>query len=359
MHLKIRIPNYEINRLDVKHEYDRPAICLILEEHTQVMIKADTPGCGKSYICEGMVELGHNVSFICPTNKLVQKYQAANDKITSVTINKFFSISIGKEHIRPFDYSDFNGFVFDEIYCNDIQVLNRIKRFIDNNKDKIIIATGDSEQLKPVNDITNQDIDYDNYMDSAMSQLFKNEIFLKINKRFKNVEDMEKLNELKQMLKSGCNINKISKKYFKFTDNINESENNIAYENKTRKAVSSAIRKKLNKVDDYEIGEILICRKYIELKGNCKVKFQTNFKYKIVDIKGGFFTLENVITGEEQNIGDNIIKECFMFNSCATCHSSQGASINGKVCIFDYNNKLADWRWLWTDITRATQIENV
>jgi hypothetical protein len=161
VNLKIKIPKSEINRLDIKDEYDRPAICQILKEYKQVMIKADTPGCGKSYICEGMVELGHNVIFICPTNKLVQKYEAANDKITSVTINNLFNIKIGEEKIKAFDYSEFDVFVFDEIYCNDIQILNRIKRFIDNNKDKIIIATGDSEQLKPVNDITNQDIYYD------------------------------------------------------------------------------------------------------------------------------------------------------------------------------------------------------
>jgi ATP-dependent exoDNAse (exonuclease V) alpha subunit len=60
--------------------------------------------------------------------------------------------------MKPFDYSEFDVFVVDEIYCNDMQVFNRIKRFIDNNKDKLIIATGDSEQLKPVQDITNQDI---------------------------------------------------------------------------------------------------------------------------------------------------------------------------------------------------------
>ena len=51
------------------------------------MIKANTPGCGKSYICEGMVDLGYNAIFICPTNKLNQKYEVANDKITSATIN--------------------------------------------------------------------------------------------------------------------------------------------------------------------------------------------------------------------------------------------------------------------------------
>jgi hypothetical protein len=88
------------------------------------------------------------------------------------------------------------------------------------------------------------------------------------------------------------------------------------------------------------------------------VKFQVNFKYNIVNIEGDCFTLANIITGEEQNAGDRIIKDSFMFNYCSTCHSTQGASINGNGCIFDYNNKLVNWRWLWTDITRATQIEN-
>ena len=62
---------------------------------------------------------------------------------------------------------------------------------------------------------------------------------------------------------------------------------------------------------------------------------------------------------KSKNIGDRIIKDAFIFNYCSTCHSTQGASIDGKICIFDYNNKLVNWRWLWTAITRATQIENV
>ena len=49
---------------------------------------------------------------------------------------------------------------------------------VDNHKDKTIIATGDSGQLKPVSEITHQDIDYDEYMDSVMSQLFKHKICL-------------------------------------------------------------------------------------------------------------------------------------------------------------------------------------
>jgi hypothetical protein len=60
--------------------------------------------------------------------------------------------------------------LFDEIYFNDIQVLNRIKNSIDNTTNTIIIATGDSEQVKPVNEHTNQAIYYGTSMDSVMSQ---------------------------------------------------------------------------------------------------------------------------------------------------------------------------------------------
>jgi hypothetical protein len=51
------------------------------------------------------LKLGHNVIFICPTNKLVQKYEEANDKITSITITKFFNIKMDeqKEKKTPFN----------------------------------------------------------------------------------------------------------------------------------------------------------------------------------------------------------------------------------------------------------------
>ena len=36
--------------------------------------------------------------------------------------------------------------MFDEIYFNGLRVLNRIKEFVENNKDKIRVATGDGQQ---------------------------------------------------------------------------------------------------------------------------------------------------------------------------------------------------------------------
>ena len=80
------------------------------------MIKANTPGCGKSYICEDMVELGYKVCVLCPTNKLVQKYETANDKITSVTLKRFFNIKMGDMKIKSLDHAEYNVFIVDEIY---------------------------------------------------------------------------------------------------------------------------------------------------------------------------------------------------------------------------------------------------
>ena len=38
--------------------------------------------------------------------------------------------------IKRFDYYDYNVFIVDDTYCNDIHALNKIKAFIDNNKTK-------------------------------------------------------------------------------------------------------------------------------------------------------------------------------------------------------------------------------
>jgi hypothetical protein len=70
--LEVKLPTNQLTKLYIKYEYDREGICKLLEEHKQLMIKANTSGCSTSYMCEGMDDLGYNVLFICPTNKLIQ-----------------------------------------------------------------------------------------------------------------------------------------------------------------------------------------------------------------------------------------------------------------------------------------------
>jgi uncharacterized protein involved in tolerance to divalent cations len=77
----------------------------------------------------------------------------------------------------------------------------------------------------------------------------------------KKEEQKKKLMKLKQELQTGENIYATLRKYFKFVNNI-ETSNNIALMNETCKMVSNVVRQKLDKQTDYEIGEFVICRKY-------------------------------------------------------------------------------------------------
>ena len=80
-----KIPIYKNTAIKIKDEYDTTNIIEKVISAKHVMIRAKYAGSGKSYICEKMARMGMNVLFVCPTNKLVQKYGKE-----AVTVNKFF-----------------------------------------------------------------------------------------------------------------------------------------------------------------------------------------------------------------------------------------------------------------------------
>jgi hypothetical protein len=148
----------------------------------------------------------------------------------------------------------------------------------------------------------------------------------------------------------------IAKKYFKFTNDISKSNKNIAYLNKTCAGVADKIRKKLNKTSEYEVGEKIICRKWFKVN---KDSFNVNFEYEIIKIDNNNITIFDASTKKEYTMNINKIKSSFIFSYCGTCHSYQGSSIDESMTIFDYKYHFVDRRWLWTAITRATDLNNV
>ena len=172
-----------------------------------------------------------------------------------MTINKLFGINYGDAKLEPFDFTDFHVIVFDEIYFSNLNTYWRIKQIVEQNKhNKIIIATGDTKQLKPVQEITNTQ-DYEVYTDNIIDNIFTHNIILKECKRLNTQEDKDKLKNIK----SDIFVNKlptktIIEKYFEYTTNISSSKNNIALLNTTCKNVSNEIRKLENRKDEYEVG---------------------------------------------------------------------------------------------------------
>ena len=128
----------------VKDEWDTDEI---IDEHVltnkRLMIRGSVPGTGKSFICKHLQNRGYKVLFVVPTNNLKQECG-----VEAMTIHKLFGISYGDERLEKFDYSGFDVIVFDEIYFHNPAKWALIWDFCLNNPDKIVVATGDTNQLK-------------------------------------------------------------------------------------------------------------------------------------------------------------------------------------------------------------------
>ena len=131
---------------------------------------------------------------------------------------------------------------------------------------------------------------------------------------------------------------------------------NIAYKNATCEAVATTVRKKI-KTSDYEVGEILVCRK--RYAGKKKLTMHVNYEYMIKEIHGSELTLQVCGNDKTFKVDINTVKTHCTYDYCRTCHSFQGASIDQEMCIFDCDFHYVNRFWLWTAIARTKQLNNV
>ena len=345
------ITEYENECGVVKDEWNTDEI---IDEHIlnnkRLMIRASLPGSGKSYICKHLQNRGYKVLFVVPTNNLKQECG-----VEAMKINKFFGISYGDERLEKFDCSDYDVIVFDEIYFHNVGKWALIWNYCKNNPDKIVLATGDTKQLKNPETVSNT-ISFEKYADHCIDLIFKNNIMLYECKRLKTEEDRNKLKEIKRLIFDNEPILNIIEKYFGWADGSEICENNIAYTNKTCKEVSNKIRKMKGIEDEYVIGEEVICRKYVKTKGT---KFNVNFKFRISNIVGNIVVLQNVATDVKQNIDIKVLRKHFIYAYAYTCHSKQGCSIDDDIVIYDWSKWYCCKNWYWTSITRARDLNRV
>ena len=103
--------------------------------------------------------------------------------------------------------------------------------------------------MRPVVEITNQDIDYDTYMDCCMAQIFDYEIFLTRNKRVTKDGDREILKEMfEYCVKIGwdtlINFEPFNTIFgFQMLKTIDDSYRYIAYTNQSCESSSKQVRK--------------------------------------------------------------------------------------------------------------------
>ena len=345
------ITEYENKTGDVKDEWN---IDEIIDEHImtnrRLMIRAEFAGSGKSYICKHLKNRNYKVLFVFHSNELGQQCGCE-----WTTINKFFGISFGDERLQKFDYSGYDVIVFDEIYFHNVGKWALIWDFEKNNPDKIVLATGDTKQLKNPERVSNV-VSFEKYADHCIDLIFKNNIMLYECKRLKTEEDRNKLKDIKRLSFNNEPILNIIENHFGWSDGNEICENNIAYTNKTCREVSSKMRKMKGIEDEYVIGEEVICRKYVKNKGT---KFNVNFKFRISNIVGNIVVLQNVATDVKQNIELKVLRKNFIYAYCYTTHSKQGCSVDDDIVIYDWSKWYCSKNWYWTSVSRARDLNRV
>ena len=350
----IQIPLQENEALDVIDEWDTEAVCKQIIPNSPCMIRAKFAGSGKSYIGQYLNKMGYNVLFVVPHNRLSQEIEGK-----ATTLNMFFSIPVHKGDDLPcFDHSAFNVIFFDEIFMSNIYIYNKIREFVKNNPDKIIIGAGDTKQLQPINDLTNTQ-PHDQYADQCIDKIFKYSMYLKISKRVSDDEQRKKLEDAyNDMWVKEMPVDKWVEKHARYTSEINPHHMNIAYTNIRCKSVSDEVRRKLGKKGLYEVGEEMICRLY--LKTDEGAKFNANIRYKILCINSRGITIENIKDKKKYTLTEELLNKHFRYGYCATCHSCQGASINNNIVIHEWDRSyLVSREWIWTAYTRARDFNKV
>jgi len=136
--------------------------------------------------------------------------------------------------MAKFDDSPYDTIVFDEIFFYNIRNLTRIKRYCEDHPEKIIIATGDTNQLETIDVISNH-FNYDEYINYCVDSIFVNLMHFKENIRLKDNEDKDILRQYKRdIFDESIPILKTIRKYFKFSDQV-VAEKNIGDRNTTCK----------------------------------------------------------------------------------------------------------------------------
>ena len=340
-----------------------------IQHNNFIIINGLYPGVGKT---TAVKNCGLKVLFITPYNKLAQELRKEN--FTAITLHHLLRMGITgtrMKHIKTYDISKFEAVCFDEVYLYNPFLLSKIHRYMQNNNSVHFIATGDLDQLEPIG-LENQNVkNAKEYLGKCVDILFPNKIILKENKRLKNDTDKQKLKDLKTDIfnhslklydvfrKHGITMTSDSAK-----DITTNTRKNICYFNFRAKMINGKVHKTVNNhpssvnIDgtEYFKGLELICKK--SYKGSKGIRLYTNYTYEITEFNEKEFSIREPVDNDRFKFPIKMLSH-FSLPYCMTVHSVQGLSINEPITIFDSNTPYVDRHFVWTALTRATNLNNV
>jgi len=373
----IDIKPVNVVRHQVNNERDTNEINNILDKLDKCLILGEHAGVGKTTLCKNYCDK-EDLLIISKFNNLC--IENNKEGYNSCTLNMLLGIHVEEDKnikMRKKDISDFKVIVFDEIYLYDPRELENIYKFILNNPDKKILATGDTNQLKTFGYSSNL-TDLQKYIADIIDFMFNNRIVLEEIKRIDNLEDIERIKNLKIELfniKDSKEIIPLLRKYnFNIINSMDQvkTKNSICYFNFRCDQVNNYIHNNLIDIPEnfielneikYFIGMNLICKKYLCLTNTTKnstkkIKLHVNHKYKIVNYTDKLIELYDEIKDKTIFINHKQLYN-FKLSYSRNIYSIQGLSTNEPVCIFDINTPYVDVNYIYVSLTRNRNLNDI
>ena len=349
----------KINRINIRehninNEYDNQELLSIMKDKN-IFVKGILPGVGKTSACKNY----ENPLFVSPYNKLCQDLRKSG--YNAITLNKLVGQGID-EHMKfkKYDTSSYHCIVFDEMLLYNPHQLYSIQIYIEQNNDKRYLCTGDIDQRKPFNFGCNNVDNQNEYQLFCVSQMFPDQITLKINKRLKHDKDKVRLIKLKEdILNITKNPIEIFKKHgMKIINKMKDVDttNNICLFNFRCDQVNKHVSKNTIKKDGFYEGMEVVCKSHYKSKN---IRLYVNYHYTIKSIKKNEIIIHEQLDNNDISLPYKVFNKHFKMPYANTCDSVQGLSIDNKITIFDCNTPYVDRYFIWTALTRSTDLNNL
>ena len=349
---KIHITN--IREHNINNEYDNQELLSIMKDKN-IFLKGVLPGVGKTSACKNY----ENPLFVSPYNKLCQDLRKSG--YNAITLNRLLGQGID-EHMKfkKYDTSSYHCIVFDEMLLYNPHQLYSIQMYMEQNNDKRYLCTGDIDQRKPFNFGCNNVDNQNEYQLFCVNQMFLDQITLKINKRLKHDKDKVRLIKLKEDI---LNITKnpietFKKHGMKIINKMKDVDttNNICLFNFRCDQVNKHVSKNIIKKDGFYEGMEVVCKSHYKSKN---IRLYVNCHYIIKLIKKNEIIIHEQLDDNDISLTYKVFNKHFKMPYANTCDSVQGLSIDNKITIFDCNTPYVDRYFIWTALTRSTDLNNV
>ena len=408
------VPIRKSRSLLIENEYDVIEIAKVIDtSYENVVFYGQVPGAGKTGTAiRYCLYKGFRTLFVTPTNRLAHValkeefkkleteglvidgtiIRAQQGQFQSITFHKLFGEGFTeKTGGKRFDVSNIDAICFDEICLKTVYDISKILKGTKNFlQGKILLATGDTFQLRSIAETVNNVPDYDKYLRECLAHIFRCQIVLKESKRCKTQEDKDLVQEIVKRLKTNSYLDNVNylRNHKRFQGKIFERIEDVPVDkvqcaitqsNRSREIFNKRVyhQKYPERGESWILqeGDILNCITPVEKKKKVtnpdtgkqqKIFVRTYRKalYVIVKIENEMVTIH--LHGEDCNeeteifVKDiHLIKKHFSLPFANTNYSFQGSTIYEPTVISDLSSYYVDNRYLNTAFTRMANLDHV